>query len=147
MAKRKVKNRKVKASKATSSARKASAKGKAGKSKTAKTTKKRKVVRAKRQQRRSLGRQTTGELVSYGLRGLGARSGGQAGDTQGLSASPDVGSESVEELLEEGQSFEAEVLNGVERVPDADKGEVRTHEVPEDDVPDEYRNTDERDVG
>jgi len=45
-------------------------------------------------------------------------------------------------LLEEGQSFEAEVLNGIERASDADEGEVRTHEVPEDDVPDEYREKD-----
>jgi hypothetical protein len=142
MAKKKTKDRKTKTKRASSLSGKASAKGKAAKNKTGK---KRKVVRAKRQQRRLLGRQTTGELVSYGRRGMGARSGGQAGDTQGLSASPDVDSESVEELLEEGQSFEAEVLNGVERAPDADQGEVRTHEVPEDDVPEEYRNTDERD--
>jgi hypothetical protein len=48
-------------------------------------------------------------------------------------------SESVGELLEEGNAFEAEVVKGVEDVRDADKGEVRTHEVPEDDVPEEYR--------
>jgi N utilization substance protein A len=47
-------------------------------------------------------------------------------------------SESVEELLEEGQSFEAEAVSGVENAKDADQGEVRTHEVPEDDVPGEY---------
>jgi hypothetical protein len=45
---------------------------------------------------------------------------------------------SVEELAEEGQDFEAEVVSGVENAPDADKGEVRTKEVPEDDVPPEY---------
>lgn len=49
-------------------------------------------------------------------------------------------SESVEELLEEGQSFEAEVLQGVENVPDEE--EVHTREVPEDDVPEEYREKD-----
>jgi hypothetical protein len=80
------------------------------------------------------------ELVAYEPRGLGARSGGQSGDTQGLSAAPDVDSESVEELLEEGQSFEAEVLDGVENAPDPDQGELRTRELPEDDVPDEYKN-------
>lgn len=77
---------------------------------------------------------------------MGADSGGQAGDTQGLSGTAGVAPESVEELIEEGQSFEAEVVNGVERAPDPDQGEVRTHEVPEDDVPEEYQGTDERDV-
>jgi hypothetical protein len=48
-------------------------------------------------------------------------------------------SESVEELLEEGQTFEAEILEGVENARDADKSEVKTREVPEDDVPEEYQ--------
>jgi hypothetical protein len=64
---------------------------------------------------------------------------GQSGDVQGLSGVEDVDSESVEELLEEGQAFEAEVVSGVENAPDADQGEVKTKEVPEDDVPAEYR--------
>jgi len=53
-----------------------------------------------------------------------------------------VDSESVEELLAEGQSFEAEVVNGVEKAPDPDQGEVRTRQLPEDDVPEEYREQD-----
>ena len=72
-------------------------------------------------------------------KGLGPRSGGQSGDLQGLSDLEGADSESVGELLEEGNAFEAEVVKGVEDVRDADKGEVRTHEVPEDDVPEEYR--------
>jgi hypothetical protein len=88
------------------------------------------------------GKAVTAELVSYGPRGLGARSGGQAGDTQGISPRVGVDSESVEELLEEGQSFEAEVVSGVENAPDPDQGEVRTRQVPEDDVPEEYREQD-----
>jgi len=68
---------------------------------------------------------------------LGRRA-GQSGDTQGLSNIADADSESVEELLEEGQSFEAGVVNGVERAGDADGGEVETKEVAEDDVPTEY---------
>ena len=70
-------------------------------------------------------------------RGLGAGSAGQSGDTQGLSNAVDVDSESVEELVEEGQNFEAGVVAGVE---DADAGqrEVRTRQVLEDDVPLEY---------
>jgi hypothetical protein len=67
---------------------------------------------------------------------------GQAGDLQGLSDSEEVDSESVVELLEEGQSFEAEVVRGVENAPDADVAEVTTKEVPEDDVPSEYLDND-----
>jgi hypothetical protein len=51
-------------------------------------------------------------------------------------------SESVEELLEEGQAFEAGVVDGVENAPDADQGEIHTREVPEDDVPQEYLDED-----
>jgi hypothetical protein len=47
-------------------------------------------------------------------------------------------SESVDELLEEGNAFEADVVAGVESADDADEKEVHTHEVPEDDVPEEY---------
>jgi hypothetical protein len=38
-----------------------------------------------------------------------------------------VDSESVEELTEEGQDYEAEVVSGVENALDPDEGEVRTH--------------------
>ncbi len=76
--------------------------------------------------------------VAFEPKGVGADSAGQSGDLQGLSNSAGADSESVDELLEEGNAFEAEIVEGVENVPDADQGEVRTHEVPEDDVPDEY---------
>ena len=94
---------------------------------------------AKRARRTVRGRRDNAELVAYEARGIGARSAGQAGDTQGISASPTADSESVEELLEEGQSFEAEILDGVERAADPDESEVVTREVEEDDVPGEYR--------
>jgi hypothetical protein len=55
-----------------------------------------------------------------------------------LSDVAEAGSESVVELVEEGQSFEAEVTEGVEDAADADVEEVHTKEVPEDDVPSEY---------
>src|ERR1700741_496708 len=112
-----------------------------GKKLAAKKKKPGRAARTKKKARktRPRGRASTAALVSYGPRGLGARSGGQAGDTQGVSSAVDVDSESVEELREEGQPFEAEVVNGVERAPDPDQGEVRTHEVPENDVPEEYR--------
>ncbi len=71
-------------------------------------------------------------------RGLGPGSGGQSGDVQGLSGREVADSESVEELAEEGQDYEAGIVSGVENAPDADQGEVRTREVPENDVPEEY---------
>jgi hypothetical protein len=83
------------------------------------------------------------ETVVFEPKGLGARSGGQSGDLQGLSNREGADSESVDELLEEGNAFEAEVVKGIEDVPDADEGEVRTHEVPEDDVPEEYLDKDQ----
>ena len=66
------------------------------------------------------------------------RAAGQSGSLQGLSDLPGAAPESVDELLEEGNSFEAGIVEGVEDAPDADQGEVRTHEVMEDDVPEEY---------
>lgn len=71
-------------------------------------------------------------------RGLGPESGGQSGDVQGLRGTAFGDSESVEELVEDGQAFEAEVISGVEDAPDPDQGEIRTREVAEDDVPPEY---------
>ena len=71
-------------------------------------------------------------------KGGGTGSAGQSGDTQGLSDLAEAGPESVEELVEEGQSFEAEAIGGVEDAPDADVAEVHTRQVPEDDVPSEY---------
>jgi hypothetical protein len=76
-------------------------------------------------------------------RGTGPGSAGQSGDTQGLSDLEEAGGESVEELVEEGQFFEAGLIAGVENVPDADVAEVHTREVPEDDVPGEYQDVDE----
>jgi hypothetical protein len=88
---------------------------------------------------RSRGRQEiTNPVTPRTGRGLGSAAGGQSGDTQGLSRREDVDSESVTELAEEGQAFEAEVVSGVENAKDPDQGEVTTSEVPEDDVPPEY---------
>ena len=71
-------------------------------------------------------------------KGTGPAAAGQSGDTQGLPDVADAGPESVEELVEEGQSFEAEVISGVEEAPEPDVAEIHTKEVPEDDVPPEY---------
>jgi hypothetical protein len=75
-------------------------------------------------------------------RGIGLEAGGQAGDTMGLSRDEIAGPESVEELIEEGQAYEAAAISGVEDAPDADQGEVKTRQFPEDDVPEEYLDDD-----
>jgi|SRR5258707_15723891 len=108
-----------------------------------KATPKKKVVgKTKRAaKKRVRGKSQTVDTVAYAPEGLGARSGGQSGDLQGLSNLAGANSESVDELLEEGNAFEAEVVKGVQDA--GDEGEVHTHEVPEDDVPGEYRDKDE----
>jgi hypothetical protein len=85
----------------------------------------------------------TYDTVEAKVKGMGPGSAGQSGDTQGLSDVEESGTESVEELVEEGQSFEAEVVAGVEDAPDADVAEVHTKQVPEDDVPSEYLGRDQ----
>jgi hypothetical protein len=78
------------------------------------------------------------DTVAVALEEQGARAGEQSGDLQGLSNVAGADSESVDELLDEGNAFEAEVVKGVEDAADPDEEEVRTHEVPQDDVPGEY---------
>ena len=63
-----------------------------------------------------------------------------SGDSEGLPTEAEASSESVEELANEGQYYEAEVVDGVENAPPADVAEVTTHERPEvqgESVPDE----------
>ena len=83
---------------------------------------------------------------AFSLARPGARSSEQSeeesGDLQGLSRVEGADSESVDELLEEGNAFEADVVSGVESADNADEQEVHTHEVPEDDVPGEYLDED-----
>jgi hypothetical protein len=74
--------------------------------------------------------------------GLRPRAAGQSGDLQGLSNLEAADSESVDELLEEGNAFEADVIAGVESAGRAEGKEVHTHEVPQDDVPGEYLDED-----
>jgi len=63
-------------------------------------------------------------------------------DFQGLSRAEDADSESVDELVEEGNAFEAGAVAGVEEADKSEEEEVHTHEVPEDDVPEEYLDRD-----
>ena len=66
----------------------------------------------------------------------GVHKGDLSGDIQGLSTVQLYDSESVSELIEEGQDLEAELIEGVEEAPDADQGEVRVHKAPRKDIPD-----------
>jgi hypothetical protein len=78
--------------------------------------------------------------LKHGTRAAAAGAGG--GDFGGVSVVEGADSESPEELLEEGQAFEAGIVSGVENAADPDQGEVRTQEVQQDDVPEEYDDKD-----
>jgi hypothetical protein len=81
------------------------------------------------------------EMVQLKPKSRVARAGTGSGDLQGISIVEDVDSESADELLEEGQAFEAGIISGVERAG-TETSEVITHEVLEDDVPKEYDDED-----
>jgi len=82
------------------------------------------------------------ETVPLKRRARTTAAGAGGGDFGGVSVVEGADSESADELLEEGQAFEAGIVSGVENAPDADEGEVRTHEVSQDDVPEEYDDKD-----
>src|SRR6202167_6816038 len=86
---------------------------------------KKKGVAAKKQPRRKSARLSTVEFPPDSPESL---SGEQSGDLQGLSRLEAADSESVEELIEEGNAFEADVVAGVESAEDSDEKEARTHE-------------------
>ena len=58
----------------------------------------------------------------------------QSGDLQGIAVN-DATSQSIAELLGEGQDLEGELVQGIERARDADQGEIRTHEASRKEVP------------
>jgi hypothetical protein len=58
----------------------------------------------------------------------GSDSAGQSGDDQGLSQTAEADEESVEELAETDQAYEAEVVEGVEDADDHPEKPVRTRE-------------------
>jgi hypothetical protein len=97
------------------------------------------ATRSKFIRSRPRGTPIPGELIGYQEKGLGAFAGGQSGDLQGIPGTVDAGAEGVQELLEEGQTFEAEAVAGVQNAADPDVSEVVTHQYPVDDVPEEYR--------
>jgi len=106
------------------------------KTKDAKKTTGRKTAAALKKQVRRKSRSV--DTVAFAPEEPKSRSGVQSGDLQGLSNVEGADSESVDELIEEGNTFEADVVKGVEDAGDADESEVHTHETPEDDIPREY---------
>jgi hypothetical protein len=134
MAKKKPARRKKSAKKPASPKKKIIAKKIAPK----KIAPKKKPARRKKKSAPRTPAEVSNPILSPSGRGLGPGAGGQSGDNQGLSRKEFAGSESVEELAEEGQDYEAEVVAGVQNARDPDQGEVTTKEVPEDDVPTEY---------
>jgi len=126
-----------KKSKKKAATRKVSPKKKATVKKRASGSKKKQSPRAGR--KRAPGRRTE---YPVSRAETGALPGGQSGDLQGLSRREDADSESVDELLEEGNAFEAGVVEGVEDAESRSERPVHTREVPEDDVPEEYLDKD-----
>ena len=58
----------------------------------------------------------------------GPDTGGQSGDTQGFSSIADAADESVEELADTGQAFEAGVVDGIEDAANHPEQPVHSHE-------------------
>jgi hypothetical protein len=128
--------------KAKKAARKTAIKAKASSRKTvaAKKVTTKKVAAKKRKpapKRKVVARRRSSQPEELSLKIPEVRTGGQSGDLQGLSRVEGAQAESVAELIEEGNPFEADALSGVEAADDSE-AEVRSHEVSEDDVPEEY---------
>jgi len=125
--------KKIKA-KAKSSGKKAAPKRKAARNPAAHR-------RPAREAQALLGSQSV-ETLQFKRLAWAAAAGAGGGDFGGISRVEGADSQSADELLEEGQTFEAGIVSGVENAPDPDQGEVRTHEAPQDDVPEEYEDKD-----
>jgi N utilization substance protein A len=143
--KRKKKSSQAKSKTATSKpAKKVSRKGRATAPKiTAKKRQLKKKTSSKEssmRERKTTARRT--QVVESSSAGKSASVSEQSGDLEGLSRSEQADSESVDELVGEGNAFEAGAVAGVEEADGQDEREVHTHEVPEDDVPDEYLDKD-----
>ena len=79
------------------------------------------------------------DTVAFAPKGQGARAGRAIGRFAGIVQRRKVRIRRAwTSCSNEGNAFEADVVKGVEDAADADEGEVRTHEVPQDDVPGEY---------
>jgi hypothetical protein len=91
--------------------------------------------KAARRERLSRGVRSVGNDIAVTSVGPGSGTAGQSGDIQGLTDVETADSESVRELVEDGQDYEAGIIDGIENAPDADQGEIKTREVPEDEIP------------
>jgi hypothetical protein len=127
MAPKKSKQKSKSKSKAAGSANKAKPKKPAGK------------ARAKRSQppvrkaiRRSARRLLKGAASS--LQRAGSPTAAPLGEVEGISRQETADSESVAQLIEEGQDFEAELVDAIENAPDPDEAELDA-EPPEEDDP------------
>ena len=124
------------AKKSPAKKKKAPAKTKKAPAKPQKSPAKAKTAKAVNSTRRNKDQPLDSLEPSPGVSGL------QSGDLEGLSNVESADSESVDELLEEGNAFEAGVVWGVEDSRERAGQEVRTREVPEDDVRGEYLDQD-----
>ncbi len=73
----------------------------------------------------------TGDIYEEALpdaRSADPDSGGQSGDTQGLSDHAEAGAMSVAELAEAGQGYEADLITGIEEAADHPEQPLRVHE-------------------
>jgi hypothetical protein len=143
--KKATRKKKAKPAKKSSIAKKITSRGKVARKKIVKKPVRKKPVRKKPVRRKRTSRRAP-ELATAGAlenKRINSRGAGSSGDNQKLSQVEDVDSESVEELIDEGQSYEAAAISGVEDALDPDQGEVTTKQVPEDDVPEEYKEKDQ----
>jgi N utilization substance protein A len=145
--KSKQKKSKRRTSSAKSKATQSTAKAKTAKKKRANPTSRKEAASKasdKRKKRASISpeREIKREIRNRDLARGRAESGVRSADFGGLSRAEQADSESVDELVEEGNVFEAGAIAGVEEADDADEKEVHTHELPEDDVPGEYLDKD-----
>jgi hypothetical protein len=129
--------RKVKGIKKTTPKKKAAKKPAKKRIIAKKRTAPKKVVKKAAQKKAASTKKQRGD-AEFDLELPARRSTEESGDLQGLSNTESADSESVDELVEEGNAFEAGVVGGVEDADEHDEREVHTHEVPEDDVPEEY---------
>jgi hypothetical protein len=70
------------------------------------------------------------ELVEFNadLEQVDSESAGQSGDTQGLASDGEAANQSVKELVEDEQAYEAGVVDGVEDAGNHPERPVRSHE-------------------
>jgi hypothetical protein len=127
-----------KKSKKVTKSRRGPSKKVTSRSRSAKKKSAKKVTAKKGVRSRKTRKPTQPESAVFEQGAVRSRSGAQSGDLQGLRDIESADSESVDELIEEGNAFEADVVAGVEHADEDQEREVHTHEVPEDDVPEEY---------